>query len=38
MSECVRHTGDWSWFEASNQVLGKKKPPHSRFIIKKLKK
>jgi len=38
MDRCVKHTGDWSWFNASNQVLKKKTPPHSRYAQKLTKK
>ena len=38
MSKCVQHTGDWSWFSASNQVLKKKTPPHIRYAVKLDKK
>ena len=38
MDKCVKHTGDWSWADASNKVLHKKTPPHSRYSKKLVKK
>lgn len=38
MDKCVRHIGDWSWFAASNKVLGRHKGPNSRFRSKLTKK
>ena len=38
MAQCVKHTGDWSWVNASNQVLKRKTSPHSRFAKKNIKK
>jgi hypothetical protein len=38
MDKCVKHTGDWSWFGASNSVLKKKTHPHSRYSKKLVKK
>jgi len=38
MNKCVQHTGDWSWFDASNKVLKKKTPPHSHYAKKLVKK
>jgi hypothetical protein len=38
MEKCVKHTGDWSWFGASNTVLHKKTSPHSRYSKKLVKK
>jgi hypothetical protein len=38
MSTCVRHEKDWSWFEASNLILGKHAQPNSGFVRKSIKK
>lgn len=38
MTKCVIHTGDWSWFEASNAVLKKNTAAHDKFAKKKIKK
>ncbi len=34
MSKCVYHTYDWSWFEASNEVLGANADPHPHYAKK----
>ena len=36
--ECFKHTGDWSWFAASNEVLGNKLPPMVHYTEKLKKK
>jgi hypothetical protein len=38
MDKCVKHIGDWSWFEASNKVLRKTSGPNSKFRNKLTKK
>lgn len=38
MDKFVRHIGDWSWFAASNQVLGKQSGPNNKFKSKLTKK
>jgi hypothetical protein len=37
MSKCVKHSYDWSWFEASNSVLGLDSKAHPHYA-KKLEK
>lgn len=38
MDKCVKHIGDWSWFAASNKVLGKNTSPNDKFKSKLTKK
>lgn len=38
MSSCVQHSYDWSWYQASNEVLGLTAEAHRHFAKKLIKK
>jgi hypothetical protein len=38
MSKCVKHSYDWSWFDASNKILGKQNEAHPEYKKKLIKK